>query len=137
MNTDTITATTTATDVDDLDNIDKMNNINNLNNMNMSDVSLNDSPGAQLAALREQHGYTAEYVASKLHLRVCMIERLEADDYQDMPEPVFIKGYLRAYAHLPGAPVPPGFPAPGIYKGVVACLCQFGWHNLRAATCIV
>ncbi|MDF1683430.1 MAG: helix-turn-helix transcriptional regulator [Legionellaceae bacterium] len=108
MNTTTITATTTATGMDDLDNIDNMNDINNINNINnMSDMSLNDNPGAQLAAIREQHGYSAEYVASKLHLRVCMIERLEADDYQDMPEPVFIKGYLRAYANLVGVKYEP------------------------------
>lgn len=95
--------TTTATGIDDLDDIDNMNDINDTDNMNdMNDKSLSENPGAQLAAIREQHGYSAEYVASKLHLRVCMIERLEADDYQDMPEPVFIKGYLRAYANLVG-----------------------------------
>ncbi|MDF1827518.1 MAG: helix-turn-helix transcriptional regulator [Legionellaceae bacterium] len=94
------TTTTTATGTDDLDNINNMNDLNNLDNLD--DVSVSDNPGAQLAVLREQCGYSAEYVASKLHLRVCMIERLEADDYQDMPEPVFIKGYLRAYANLVG-----------------------------------
>ena len=101
--------TTTATGIDDLDNIDNMNDLNDttyVNNMtdmtDTNEMSLSENPGAQLAAIREQHGYSAEYVASKLHLRVCMIERLEADDYQDMPEPVFIKGYLRAYANLVG-----------------------------------
>jgi cytoskeleton protein RodZ len=94
------TTTTTATGTDDLDNINNMNDINSINDLD--DVSVRENPGAQLAALREQCGYSAEYVASKLHLRVCMIERLEADDYQDMPEPVFIKGYLRAYANLVG-----------------------------------
>jgi cytoskeleton protein RodZ len=61
---------------------------------------MHDKPGAQLAEIREQKGYSAEYVAGKLHLRVRIIELLEADDYQSMPEPVFIKGYLRAYAKL-------------------------------------
>jgi cytoskeleton protein RodZ len=42
-----------------------------------------------------------------LHLRVRLIELLEADDYKQMPEPVFIMGYLRAYAKLLGvAPEP-------------------------------
>lgn len=83
--------------------LDELNSVNNLNSMNdMNDMSLSDNPGAQLAAIREKHGYSVEYVASKLYLRVCMIDRLEADDYQDMPEPVFIKGYLRAYANLLG-----------------------------------
>ena len=35
-------------------------------------------------------------------MRVRLIELLEADDYQNMPEPVFIKGYLRGYAKLLG-----------------------------------
>ena len=60
------------------------------------------SPGSQLAQLREKKGFTQEYVAGKLHLRVKVIELLEIDDYENMPEPVFIKGYLRAYAKLLG-----------------------------------
>jgi len=59
-------------------------------------------PGALLAEFREERGLTQEYVAGKLHLRVKVIELLEADDYDDLPEPVFIKGYLRAYAKLLG-----------------------------------
>jgi cytoskeleton protein RodZ len=57
-------------------------------------------PGAKLAAVRDELNLTKEYVAGKLHLRVAVIEQLEADDYEHMPEPVFIKGYLRAYAKL-------------------------------------
>lgn len=66
-----------------------------------------EMPGAQLAAVRLQKGYGTEYVAGKLHLRVRIIELLEADDYQNMPEPVFIKGYFRAYAKLLGVPADP------------------------------
>jgi len=66
-----------------------------------------ENPGSQLARMREKKGISQEYVAGKLHLRVKVIELLEADDYQNMPEPVFIKGYLRAYAKLLGmAPEP-------------------------------
>ena len=61
---------------------------------------LDDKPGAQLALIRSKKGYTTDYVAGKLHLRIHLIELLEADDYDKMPEPVFIKGYLRAYAKL-------------------------------------
>ncbi|KTD61676.1 helix-turn-helix domain-containing protein [Legionella spiritensis] len=59
-----------------------------------------ENPGAHLAHIREQKGYSREYVASKLHLRVKVIELLEAGDYEQMPEPVFVKGYFRAYAKL-------------------------------------
>ena len=89
--------TTTTIGMDD--EIDERNNIDT---NDMKDIALHEEPGAHLALLREKQGYSAEYVASKLHLRVCMIDFLEADDYQNMPEPVFIKGYLRAYANLLG-----------------------------------
>ncbi|CAM2906524.1 helix-turn-helix domain-containing protein [Legionella worsleiensis] len=66
-----------------------------------------DNPGKQLASLRQQKGYTIDYVASKLHLRVRIIELIEAGDFQLLPQPVFIKGYLRAYSKLLGvAPEP-------------------------------
>lgn len=61
-----------------------------------------ENPGYKLGRIREKRGFTKEYVAGKLHLRVKVIELLEADDYQQMPEPVFIMGYLRAYAKLLG-----------------------------------
>jgi cytoskeleton protein RodZ len=64
------------------------------------EASLSDKPGARLASFREKSGHSIEYVASKLHLRVRVIELLEADAYDEMPEAVFIKGYLRAYANL-------------------------------------
>ena len=66
-----------------------------------------EKPGMQLARVREKKGYSQEYVAGKLHLRVRIIELLEVDDYDQMPEPVFIKGYLRAYAKLLSVPAEP------------------------------
>ena len=68
---------------------------------------IQEKPGAQLAAQRILRDSSPEYVAGKLHLRVRIIELLEADDYEKMPEPVFIKGYLRAYAKLLGVPAEP------------------------------
>ncbi len=68
--------------------------------MDLNGESLKDGPGAQLALIRSHRGYRADYVAEKLNLRVQLIELLEADHYSKMPEPVFIKGYLRAYAKL-------------------------------------
>jgi cytoskeleton protein RodZ len=74
--------------------------MNTTTTLSPDEVSLSEMPGARLAALREKSGHNIEYVASKLHLRVRVIELLEADAYDEMPEPVFIKGYLRAYANL-------------------------------------
>lgn len=63
---------------------------------------LNESsyPGQHLAAAREAKGYSQEYVAGKLHLRVRVIELLESDRYDELPQPVFVQGYFRAYAKL-------------------------------------
>ena len=61
-----------------------------------------DSPGTQLASIRQQKGYSVEYVANKLHLRSQVIELIERGDFHLLPQPVFIKGYLRAYAKLLG-----------------------------------
>ncbi|MFZ4076498.1 MAG: helix-turn-helix domain-containing protein [Legionellaceae bacterium] len=68
--------------------------------MDSGDDHLQNKPGMQLAAIRLQKGYSTEYVAGKLHLRVRIIELLEADDYDHLPEAVFIRGYIRAYAKL-------------------------------------
>ena len=61
---------------------------------------LHEKPGLQLERLREKKGFTQEYVAGRLHLRVKIVSLLEKDEYTFLPEPVFIKGYLRAYAKL-------------------------------------
>lgn len=66
-----------------------------------------EKPGQILAKMREKRGVSQEFVAAKLHLRVKLIELLEEDNYEQMPEPVFIKGYLRAYAKLMGVAVDP------------------------------
>lgn len=65
-----------------------------------NDKPINNRPGAQLAAVRTAKGYTVEDIASRLNLRVRVIELLEADDYSNMPNSVFVKGYLRGYAKL-------------------------------------
>lgn len=57
-------------------------------------------PGMTLKEAREEKQYSMEYVAGRLHLRVRVIELLEGDHYEQLPEPVFVKGYIRAYAKL-------------------------------------
>lgn len=61
-----------------------------------------DNPGIQLSHIRQQKGYSIEYVASKLHLRARIIELIENGEFKLLPEPVFVKGYLRAYSKLLG-----------------------------------
>lgn len=74
--------------------------MNTTTSMDEVNELVQEKPGSQLAKIREAKGLSQEYVAGKLHLRVRIIELLEADNYLQMPEPVFIKGYLRAYARL-------------------------------------
>lgn len=80
-----------------------------MNTATLDDLKMTEqkNPGAQLSASRQQKGFTQEYVASKLHLRVRVIQLLEADDYERLPQAVFIKGYLRAYAKLLGVDFAP------------------------------
>ena len=62
------------------------------------DNRIDSRPGAQLGAVREAKGYSVEHIAEKLNLRPEVLKLLEADKYANMPDPVYIKGYIRAYA---------------------------------------
>ncbi|RZI40575.1 helix-turn-helix domain-containing protein [Herbaspirillum sp. HC18] len=57
-------------------------------------------PGAQLAAYREQHGWTVEQVASQLNLAPRQIVAIEHDDYGALPGMPIVRGFVRAYAKL-------------------------------------
>jgi len=58
------------------------------------------SPGAQLAAWREERGWTVEQVASQLNLAPRQIAALESDDYPALPGMPIVRGFIRAYAKL-------------------------------------
>ena len=59
-------------------------------------------PGHRLRAIRESRHLSREDVAAQLRLDVWIIEALERDDYQALPSPVFVRGYLRNCATLLG-----------------------------------
>lgn len=59
-----------------------------------------ETPGAQIRAIREAHNVSAEEVAKRLYLDIQMIKNLEADNYSHLPPPIFVQGYLRAFAKL-------------------------------------
>jgi cytoskeleton protein RodZ len=56
------------------------------------------SPGARLREARERAGLSARDLAARLHLHVAIVEHLEADRFDALPEPAYIRGYLRAAA---------------------------------------
>jgi cytoskeleton protein RodZ len=61
------------------------------------------SPGRQLAALRVARGLTVTEIALRLKFSPKQIEALEADRYDALAGPAFVRGMIRAYAKLVGA----------------------------------
>lgn len=56
------------------------------------------TPGQLLRAAREERGLTPQQVADSLRLRVAIIEMIEADEYEKLSAPAFVRGYLRSFA---------------------------------------
>ncbi|AOU98216.1 hypothetical protein BI364_09835 [Acidihalobacter yilgarnensis] len=56
--------------------------------------------GRQLQLRREAMGLRLEDAAKHLHLDVNVLRELEADNFEALPGPAYIKGYLRAYGQL-------------------------------------
>ncbi|OWW20881.1 helix-turn-helix domain-containing protein [Noviherbaspirillum denitrificans] len=58
------------------------------------------SPGARLATLREERGWSVEQVASQLNLAPRQVAAIERDDYPALPGMAITRGFVRAYAKL-------------------------------------
>ena len=63
--------------------------------------------GACLSSEREKSKLSVQQVADKLYLDVNLIKALEADNYEQLPPPIFIRGYIRNYAKLLEIPADP------------------------------
>lgn len=57
-------------------------------------------PGALLREARERMGLSVADAAAHTKLAPRQIEALEADDYQQLPEMAFVRGFVRSYAKL-------------------------------------
>jgi len=57
-------------------------------------------PGAMLSKARAKRGLSRKDVALKLRLDLGVVSALEDDNYDKLPEPIFVSGYLRNYARL-------------------------------------
>ena len=64
-------------------------------------------PGAYLRDAREEANMTVERVATALLLNTATVEAIEADAYDRLPSPTFVRGYLRGYARVLGLPSGP------------------------------
>jgi cytoskeleton protein RodZ len=61
-----------------------------------------DSPGKRLRIARQARGISQGDAATHLHLSVAMVQALEADAHEQLPGPVFVRGYIRNYGRLLG-----------------------------------
>ena len=55
-------------------------------------------PGERLAAARQAQGLGAADVARQLKLSVWQVEALEGGRYEQLPGPIFVRGFIRNYA---------------------------------------
>lgn len=62
------------------------------------------SLGARLRSARKARALTIEQVSQRLHLEESMLRAIEDDRYEALGAPVFVRGYLKAYAGLLGLP---------------------------------
>lgn len=58
--------------------------------------------GARLRSARERAGLSPIQVAEKLHIEIGALEALEAEQFELLGAPVYVRGYLRHYADLVG-----------------------------------
>jgi len=65
-----------------------------------SDVSLNASLGTLLREARENMGLSVIDVANQIKFAPRQIESLEADEYINLHEDAFLRGFVRSYAKI-------------------------------------
>ncbi|MDH3856633.1 MAG: DUF4115 domain-containing protein, partial [Gammaproteobacteria bacterium] len=57
-------------------------------------------PGERLQAARIQQGLSLEDVAHRMHLSLDILKAIEDNNFEEITAPIFVKGYLRAYARI-------------------------------------
>jgi len=57
-------------------------------------------PGERLQAARIQRGLSIDDVAGRMHLSISILEAIEENNFEEITAPIFVKGYLRAYARI-------------------------------------
>ena len=68
----------------------------------LSEPLAGDGPGAYLRKTREEANISVDKVALVLRLRSDIVVLIEADAYDRLPAPTFVRGYLRSYARVLG-----------------------------------
>src|SRR6266508_472916 len=70
--------------------------------MTQHDVA--SSPGGYLRALRDARQGSLEEMARATRVSTRQLAALESDNFSELPAPVFVKGFIRAYCHFLGEP---------------------------------
>ncbi|MDX1528699.1 MAG: DUF4115 domain-containing protein [Gammaproteobacteria bacterium] len=103
-------------------------------------------PGAQLREARHRANLSLEEVATQLRLDRRTVRALEENEFQHLPAPTFIRGYIRSYARLLGLPPGPileaydyqGFTPPAIMADITQRpQARFSDISVRLATLVV
>ena len=63
-----------------------------------------ESIGQYLRRNREERAMSMEEVSRSTRIPVASLERLESDQFDDLPGEVFVRGFLRAYARAISVP---------------------------------
>ena len=59
-------------------------------------------PGERLQAARIKKSLSVDDIASRMHLSSAIVEAIEDNNFEEITAPIFVKGYLRAYARIVG-----------------------------------
>ena len=68
----------------------------------MVEPEARESLGVYLRGLREARSASLQEMARSTRVSVSHLEALEAESLADLPAPVFVKGFIRAYCHFLG-----------------------------------
>lgn len=60
------------------------------------------SLGLYLQSMRQEQGRTVDEVATQIFIRPALLQAIEAGQAEELPEPVFVQGFIRRYADALG-----------------------------------
>jgi len=61
-----------------------------------------EGSGSLLASARKKQNKSVEEIAAELNLSITQIKTIELDQSEGLPEPTYVRGYIRSYARLLG-----------------------------------
>lgn len=70
-------------------------------------VSAVPSPGELLLEARKRSGLSDADIAERMNLKVGVIQAIDRNDFDALPNAIFVRGYLKAYARLVGLEAAP------------------------------